>query len=106
MKINILGTEYDFEAVLTDSDVRLRECDGYADLYAKTIRIATDYRENDPDAIKDFDALRAKVKRHECIHAMFFESGLTEWANNECLVDWIAVQFPKLLEIFKETEAI
>ena len=106
MKINILGTEYDYDTVLTESDIRLRDCDGYADLYAKTIRIATDYSENNPDAIKDFEALIKKVKRHEIIHATFFESGLTEWANNECLVDWVAVQFPKMLTAFKEVGAL
>ena len=106
MKISILGTEYDFDLMPHNEDARLAECDGYTDFFEKTIRVDTDLTENAPMAIKDFPAYRRKVKRHEIVHAYFFESGLTEWANNECLVDWIAVQFPKMFETLKEVEAI
>lgn len=52
--------------------------------------------------------------RHEITHAFFFESGLQEsslqycngWAENEEMVDWVAVQFPKMLQVFKEAECI
>lgn len=103
MKINILGTEYDFAETTRKEDVRLSECDGYCDFYEKTIRVETDYNENDPNAIKDFDALKSRVKRHEVIHAFLFESGLTKLAEDEQLVDWISVQFPKMLKTFQET---
>ncbi|MFD1464645.1 hypothetical protein ACFQ4L_00875 [Lapidilactobacillus mulanensis] len=45
-----------------------------------------------------------KDTRHELIHAFLCESGLAEnsdWAQNEEVVDWIARQFPKLFETFK-----
>ena len=36
-----------------------------------------------------------KVIRHELVHAFLFESGLSvnSWADNEEIVDWIAIQF-------------
>ena len=51
--------------------------------------------------------LQKRTIRHEIVHAILFESGLdhnTEWARNEEVVDWIAIQFPKLLDIFKDIE--
>lgn len=44
----------------------------------------------------------SKVIRHEVLHAALHESGLTHYANDELLVEWLAVQFPKLAEIFKK----
>lgn len=46
--------------------------------------------------------------RHEIIHAFLFESGLSEnfthpeYGHDETYVDWIASQFPKMCEVFKE----
>lgn len=47
-----------------------------------------------------------EVLRHEVIHAFFSESGLDDYSSNEELVNWIAIQFPKMLQVFKELEAI
>lgn len=106
MKLNILGTEYDYAEQTEKEDVRLCNCDGYADFYEKTIRVETDYNENDPNAIKDFGSFKARVKRHELTHTFFFESGMREWAENELLVDWFATQSPKLFEAFKSINAL
>lgn len=47
--------------------------------------------------------------RHEVIHAFLFESGLAEnsntsdaWAVNEEMVDWLAIQAPKIFSTFKK----
>jgi len=106
MKISILGTEYDFEPSESRQDQRLATQDGYADYYTKTIRYENNYNENHPNAIKDHNALKNTVKRHEIIHAFLYESGAGEWANNEFITEWIAVQFPKLLKVFNEVNAI
>ena len=47
--------------------------------------------------------------RHEIIHAFLCESGLAEnsdWATNEELVDWIAIQAPKLIKAWKDADAL
>ena len=52
--------------------------------------------------------------RHEVVHAFLEESGLSDcslrpemaWARNEEMVDWIAIQFPKMLEAFKWLEVL
>ena len=106
MKISILGTEYDYEVIRRDDDSRLRGNDGFTDTSDKTIRVASDFYEDEPDAIKNLNTYKSKVKRHEAVHAFLYESGLCEWYNDERLVDWIAVQFPKMFAVFKEIEAI
>ena len=47
------------------------------------------------------------VIRHELIHAFLFESGLdaASWAMNEEMVDWFALQAPKLMKAFEEAGA-
>ncbi len=49
--------------------------------------------------------------RHEIIHAFLNESGLTSssnsvdgWARNEEMVDWIAIQYPKIGKVFQKLE--
>ena len=106
MKINILGTEYDYEETTSKLDIRLCSLNGYTDNYAKIIRIEKDFNENDPSSIQNFDEYKNKVRRHEIIHAVLFESGLCKESDNEMIVDWLAIQFPKLLELFKAVNCI
>ena len=48
--------------------------------------------------------------RHEILHAFLFESGLDAgsiatygpWANNEEMVDWFAIQSPKIFKVYSE----
>lgn len=49
--------------------------------------------------------------RHEIIHAFLFESGLWVnsnsvecWAMNEEMIDWIAIQYPKISKVFKKLD--
>lgn len=102
MKLCILGTNYNIEHSTHDDDARLIDCDGYTDISTKTLCIESNMGENDPNSISDFSELKKRVKRHEIIHAFFFESGLTDCYKNEQLVEWIAVQFPKILEVFQK----
>ena len=54
-----------------------------------------------------------KQLRHEIIHAFLSESGLDcnfehlkQFGHEETMVDWIAIQFPKIYEVYKEVGAI
>ena len=54
------------------------------------------------------------ILRHELIHAFLSESGLSYsslnyssgWAKNEEMVDFFAIQFPKIAKVFKELKII
>ena len=112
MKVNILGTEYEILAKSNEEEPYLKECDGFCDRSRKEIVIAD--LQPDPDTYRvDLKWYRKKVLRHEIIHAFLSESGLEEnshstdaWARNEEMVDWFAMQFPKLLKAFKEVDCI
>jgi len=104
--INILGTDYDFTETSEKRDNRLETCDGYHDGYAKLIRVNNDWNENHSTAIRNFAEYINKIKRHEIIHAFLHESGLKTYRDDELLVDWIAVQFPKMLSAFQKVDCI
>ena len=62
-----------------------------------------------PGAKADLMHYQRKVIRHELTHALLFESGLSNdssWAENEEVVDWIAIQFPKMIKAFEEVDCI
>ena len=80
------------------------EGNGYCDVYAKIIRVLSEYNENAYNAIKDYNTFKAIVNRHEIIHAFLFESGMREWSEDEKLVDWLAIQFPKMLIAFEKVK--
>lgn len=110
MKIDVLGTEYEVTVCTDDDECRLVDMDGFCDETTKEI-FAESYKKNesDPRSKLILSVQTNKVKRHEIIHAFLFESGLaenSEWAQNEEMVDWFAIQFPKLLEAFKAADAL
>lgn len=104
MKVKILNTKYEIK---NDDRIIEEELDGLCLAYDKKILIR-----NQEKMLSKSDSPEAKRKRykevlrHEIIHAFFDESGLEKYSRDEELVDWIAVQFPKMLEIFKNTKCI
>lgn len=101
MKVNILGQEYEIIETDPAEDRVLRDVDGYCDQSVK-VCVIDSQKEKDLDSLKDMEAYKRKVTRHEIIHAFLFESGLggeCSWACEE-MVDWLAVQFPKMAAAF------
>lgn len=109
--INVLGTAYVLKICTEQEDERLKGYDGATDNTTKELLVES-YEGADAEGLKG--NLRAQIdknKRHEIIHAFLCESGLAEnstdqWALNEEMVDWIAMQFPKLLQAFEAADAI
>lgn len=113
MKVNILGTVYRIERHKREEDPKIfDESDGYVDTSTKLI-VVEDFQETiqSKSNLKEY---AKQVIRHEIIHAFLFESGLDAsslhfgggWATNEELVDWIAVQAPKLMRAFQECDCL
>ena len=111
-KVNILGTTYKvYLNVNSAKDPQLDGLFGYTSFHDKRIVVA-DVRsvpgwESSSDEAA-FDTYAGTV-RHEVIHAYLMESGLAGsanpvncWALNEEMVDWFAMQIPKLLKTFRE----
>lgn len=103
--VNVLGTEYKvIREKFGDED-----CDGYCDYTDKTIKVRTDNINN----VGDFDELMRSQLRHEIVHAFLAESGLRDnyehykqFGHEETIVDWMAIQFPKMYEAFRSVNAI
>ena len=104
MKIDILGTQYNLkENCSVENYKALADNEAYTDFTTKEI-VISEYDTND-NSIKDLNYHIRKVKRHEIIHSFLFESGLdnnSEWATNEEIIDWFAIQYPKLKNIFEK----
>lgn len=103
-KLNILGTKYSFYLETRQQNEKLESCDGYHEPYAKEIHVETGFKHDEMNA-KHLDIFQQKVIRHEIIHAFLHESGLAEnsqFGRNEELVDWIALQLPKMIPVMTE----
>lgn len=109
-KIDVLGTEYSLQYLSSKEDKKLENLDGYTDFYLKRVVVEKDFENRlfDENKIKNY---QKKILRHEIIHAFLFESGLEcnslktyNWAENEEMVDWFAIQSPKIFDVFNDLD--
>jgi hypothetical protein len=109
MKLNILGVEYEIIKSNDNNYPKLKNADGYTETQTKKIIIKNTF-ENDLMNIEGLETLYVnKVLRHEITHAFMFESGLdcnSEWGRDETLIDWIAIQIPKICKAMSESNCI
>lgn len=116
--VNILGTEYRIETHKVSEDDYMKEnrLAGYCGEEDKLIVVA-DMSEKQYFIGMDAqgqEAYRKKTLRHEIIHAFLNESGLSDsasipagaWAKHEEMVDWIAMQSPKIFKVFQELDIL
>jgi len=118
MTVNILGTEYAVIVKKYGDDPYFEKwnASGYRDGMMKEIVLCDLHTfpgfENETD---EFIAIfHQETLRHEIVHAFLYESGLdassqkTEgsWANNEEMVDWFAIQGPKIYRAWLDARAI
>lgn len=118
MKVNILGTEYTIKIVKISECELLHENNwsGSCNSITKEILIGDTNEEKYFGKMtdKEKELTTKEIIRHEIIHAFLNESGLQDssmqycnaWAKNEEMVDWIAIQFPKMLEVFKKVGCV
>jgi hypothetical protein len=105
MIVNILGTEYNIIEDTSEKNPKLIDANGYIEFYSKEIVLQT-HKEPDILNVKNIEKFDNKVLRHEIVHGFLQESGLASYAGNEQIVDWIAIQFPKMLKAMQETKCI
>ena len=89
---------------------KLETCNGLCEQYSKKI-IINDFSEqkNDVMCVENVEDFGKKVLRHEVFHAFFGESGLrgsSEYAEIEELIDWLAIQSPKIFKVFQELDIL
>ena len=110
--LDILGTPYSvYVDIMPEDDDYLNGCDGYCDKTTKRIVVIGETKASE---LGDFSVFRKTTLRHEIVHAFLYESGIdanTTWdipgeQHPEHMVAWIAIQFPKILKVFKEVDAL
>ena len=113
--VSILGTAYKVVLKKYDEEeaFKKRSICGYCDGYAKEIVICDlstcEGWEEEPK--ENVTAAQNDTLRHEIVHAFLNESGLQDssctiqeaWARNEEMIDWFALQGPKIYKAWKET---
>lgn len=116
--VNILGTEYTIEkkAYKDEPAFEKRSIDGYCDSYTnKIVYCDLDTFEKWDDEPEETKRICEKeILRHEITHAFLDQSGLKEssngvqnaWARNEEMVDWFALQSPKIFKVFQELDIL
>lgn len=119
MTVNILGTKYAiiFKKRDDDPELKVNETeDGYCNSLLKEIVLTDlsyeeDYKNHTAEEIV---LIRKNILRHEIVHAFFFESGLasssfvceSSWAMNEEMIDWFAIQGPKIYSAWQAVDAL
>lgn len=115
MTLNILGTEYTVTKRKYGEDPAFVNLEGYCDRNTKEIVYCdmTTYPGWGNSPKKACEEEEKEVLRHETIHAYLDESGLEEcsldvgsWAKNEEMIDWFAIQGPKIMRTWTEAGAV
>lgn len=118
-KVNILGQDYTIEVVKRGEHPAFKGeyigAFGFTDYMTKQIVL----RDRSEDSVwKEYEKsvileYTKKTLRHEIIHAFLMESGLHNntkvsgpWAKNEEMVDWFALQGPKIIKAWTESGAL
>lgn len=98
----ILGTDYIIRVVsANDERLSYQEASGTCEAYSKELYVKDFTAENDPKQYKCIDKFCKKVLRHEIVHAVFFEAGLSKYFEDEELIETLAHLAPKMVEIME-----
>jgi len=112
--VDILGKNWRIKIVKKGEDLEFdkEHCEGLCSFHERLIRIIDTHcierYENAPQMLHG--NYMKEVLRHEIIHAFLNESGLCcnssrfpgPWSKNEEMVDWFAIQGPKISEAWKK----
>ena len=110
--INVLGTDIRVLFREEKQDKKLETLGGYYDSTQSMIVVKVP-DQGDDFAVGNPEQFQKDVLRHELIHAFLRESGLDWssspaecWATNEEMIDWFAIQSPKIFKVFREQRLV
>ena len=115
--VSVLGTNYTITVKKYGEDETFKryKANGYCSSTEKSIVLCdmATYPDWDGESEAACNSQMKKTLRHEIVHAFLNESGLAAnssesdaWARNEEMVDWIALQGPKLYKAWQEAGAL
>lgn len=100
-KTNIMGVEYTVKLCTPKEQPKFTtlSATGLCEPYEKALYINIEDAE-DKDAFEKVHLYYLQVLRHEMVHAMFYECGLTDYMRDETLVEVLACIYPKAMNDF------
>jgi len=108
-KVDVLGSTYFVEICpYSRYPILFGKALGWCDFHARKIVVldmATVELGDDELNTQSPDKATERIFRHELVHAFFYESGMdteTGFARDEILVDFLAMQIPKLSKLFEK----
>lgn len=115
--VDVLGTDYFifFKKYEEDDTFKRYEAGAYCSASRKQIVLCDmktypDWQDETEEACEH---QTKKLLRHEIVHAFLIESGLSAnsnasnaWSENEEMVDWFAMQGPKIYNAWQEVGAL
>lgn len=112
--VSILGTDYLIKLCSDKEDERLKECYGYCNKHENIIVITNEGKDYAGKTVPYIKNSIKRTIRHELIHAFLDESGLLgnaitfkgPWPFNEEMVDWFALQSPKIFKLYQELDLL
>lgn len=117
-EVLILGTIYKlyYRKYTDDPEFERNNLSGYCDSYAKEIIVGNldTFKSFEDCSIESRRQAEMEIIRHEIVHAYLYESGLwacgikfnDSWAINEEMVDWFAIQGPKIMKTWIDLNVI
>lgn len=102
-KTNIMGVEYTVKLCTPKEQPKFTSLSatGLCEPYEKALYINIE----DSDDVVAFEKINLyylQVLRHEMVHAIFFECGLTDYMQDETLVEALACIYPKVIDDFEK----
>lgn len=118
MTLNILGTDYtvEYRKYQEDPYFSKRNLSGYCahQLHLIVIGLMRTFPDFEEESCEMILSIEHETLRHEIVHAFLYESGLDSsssevngsWARSEEIVDWFALQGPKIFKVWEEAGAL
>ena len=112
--VNILGNNYVIIFRSHNDDDELKECATYCSYHERIIVLDHESKTYNGKSDLYITNCVKRALRHELIHTFLDESGLFcnanafkgPWPVNEEMVDWFALQMPKIFKVFQELDLL
>lgn len=94
-RVKILGETYKVDT--NCKELVGSGADGMCKMYSKEIKIIpAEFMLENEDKLEEKIERYKEVVRHEVIHAFLSENGLDDYSRDEKIVQWFAMQLPKI----------
>ena len=102
MKFKVLDETYTLHYSNEKENPKLKGAAGIVELFTKEIFLDINDAFDDESSMEHVELYWEKVIRHELMHALFHELGLTKYCDDEKLVEVLALKYPSIEKIMNQ----